>query len=111
MITPRMGCPGQGMTLCLTPAAKQPGESLAAPAAAGQGAGTTRYPFQLNRNRSQWLSIAAFVAPLDGDALGAFAKRVGQSSPVARFSAAHCAASSLSLPDGNHGENLNEAQA
>lgn len=40
MITPYMGCLAKGMTFCLTPAAKQPGESLAAPAAAGQGAGT-----------------------------------------------------------------------
>lgn len=109
MITPRMGCPGQGMTLCLTPAAKQPGESLAAPAAAGQGAGTTRFPFQLNRNRSQWLSIAAFLAPLDGAELSAFAKRVAQASAVAGFSAINFGegvAPCTTVPDGNHGDNF-----
>lgn len=54
------------------------------------------------RNRSEWLSIAAFVAPLEAQALRAFARRVG--------AAAH-AAPLQPLPDGNHGENLNQAQA
>lgn len=72
------------------------------------------------RNRSEWLSIAAFVAPLQAQALRAFARRVGaaaaaaQAAPQAERGAALAAAQAAPLqphPDGNHGENLNEAQA
>ena len=47
-----------------------------------------------SRNRGQWLSVAQF--------LGAFAIR--------RYDAERAALSQPS-PDGNHGENLNQAQA
>lgn len=41
MITAHEACPGQGMTFSTPPAKKRPGESLAAPAAAGQGVCTS----------------------------------------------------------------------
>lgn len=62
-----------------------------------------------SRNRSEWLSVAAFLRPLDGEALSAFAKRVGQSSAAAGFSAINfggCVAPTPAVPDGNHGDNF-----
>ena len=60
------------------------------------------------RNRDQWLSIAqllgGFVPSFDQAALSA------EGAPL-RGEVADCAAPSRSLPDGNHGENLNQAQA
>lgn len=60
------------------------------------------------RNRDQWLSVAQF--------LGAFAirrydaERAAEGAPL-RGEVAARAALSQPLPDGNHGENLNQAQA
>ena len=60
------------------------------------------------RNRDQWLSVAQF--------LGAFAirrydaERSAEGAPL-RGEVAERAALSQPLPDGNHGENLNQAQA
>ena len=60
------------------------------------------------RNRDQWLSVAQF--------LGAFAirrydaERAAEVAPL-RGEVAARAALSQPLPDGNHGENLNQAQA
>ena len=60
------------------------------------------------RNRDQWLSIAqflvVFVTSFDRAALSA------EGAPL-RGEVADCAALSQPLPDGNHGETLNEAQA
>ena len=60
------------------------------------------------RNRDQWLSIAqflgGFVPSFDRAALSA------EGAPL-RGEVAVREAFSQSLPDGNHGENLNEAQA
>ena len=60
------------------------------------------------RIRDQWLSIAQF--------LGGFVPSFHQAALSAegaplRGEVADCAAPSRSLPDGNHGENLNQAQA
>ena len=64
----------------------------------------------ISRNRSEWLSVAAFLRSLDGQALAAFAKRVGQASAVAGFSAinfgGYVATETASVPDGNHGDNF-----
>lgn len=65
-------------------------------------------PVTTPRNRDQWLSIAQF--------LGAFAirrydaERSAEAAPPCGEVAVR-EAFSQSLPDGNHGENLNEAQA
>ena len=65
-------------------------------------------PITTPRNCDQWLSVAQF--------LGAFAirrydaERAAEGAPL-RGEVAERAALSQSLPDGNHGENLNEAQA
>ena len=65
-------------------------------------------PIATPRNRDQWLSVAQF--------LGAFAirrydaERAAEGAPL-RGEVAARAALSQSLPDGNHGENLNQAQA
>ena len=60
------------------------------------------------RSRDQWPSIAqflgGFVPSFDRAALSA------EGAPL-RGEVADCAALSQPLPDGNHGENLNEAQA
>ena len=65
-------------------------------------------PITAPRNLDQWLSVAQF--------LGAFAirrydaERAAEGAPL-RGEVADCAALSQPLPDGNHGETLNEAQA
>ena len=60
------------------------------------------------RNRDQWLSIAqflgGFVPAYDRAALSA------EGAPL-RGEVADCAALSQPLPDGNHGETLNQVQA
>ena len=60
------------------------------------------------RKRDQWLSIAqflgGFVPSFDRAALSA------EGAPL-RGEVADCAALSQPLPDGNHGENLNQEQA
>ena len=65
-------------------------------------------PIATPRNRDQWLSIAqfsgCFVPAYDRAALSA------EGAPL-RGEVADCAAPSQPLPDGNHGENLNQAQA
>lgn len=69
---------------------------------------TTFKPVHTSRNRDQWLSVAQF--------LGAFAirrydaERAAEGAPL-RGEVAARAALSQSLPDGNHGENLNQEQA
>ena len=61
-----------------------------------------------SRSRDQWLSVAQF--------LGAFAirrydaERAAEGAPL-RGEVAERAALSQPLPDGNHGENLNQEQA
>ena len=70
------------------------------------------------RNLSQWLHIAAFLdlfpnRPLQDHArrIGALAaQRTAEGAPP-RGEVAVRVAPSPSLPDGNHGENLNESQA
>ena len=61
-----------------------------------------------SRNRDQSLSVAqflgGFVPSFDRAALSA------EGAPL-REEVADCAALSQPLPDGNHGENLNQAQA
>ena len=65
-------------------------------------------PITTPRNRDQWLSIAqflgGFVPAFDRAALPA------EGAPL-RGEVADCAALSQPLPDGNHGETLNESQA
>ena len=65
-------------------------------------------PIATPRNRDQWLSVAqflgGFVPAFDWAALSA------EGAPL-RGEVADCAAPSQPLPDGNHGENLNQAQA
>lgn len=65
-------------------------------------------PITTPRNRDQWLSVAqflgGFVPAFDRAALSA------EGAPL-RGEVADCAALSQTLPDGNHGENLNQAQA
>ena len=65
-------------------------------------------PITTPRNRDQWLSVAqfwgGFVPAFDRAALSA------EGAPL-RGEVADCAAPSQPLPDGNHGENLNQAQA
>ena len=65
-------------------------------------------PIATPRNRDQWLSIphflGGFVPAFDRAALSA------EGAPL-RGEVADCAALSQPLPDGNHGENLNQAQA
>lgn len=65
-------------------------------------------PITTPRNRDQWLSVAqflgGFVPAFDRAALSA------EGAPL-RGEVADCAAPLQPLPDGNHGENLNEAQA
>ena len=69
---------------------------------------TTFKPVHTSRNRDQWLSVAQF--------LGAFAirrydaERAAEGAPL-RGEVAARSALSQSLPDGNHGENLNQEQA
>ena len=65
-------------------------------------------PITAPRNLDQWLSVAQF--------LGAFAirrydaERAAEGAPL-RGEVAARAALSQPLPDGNHGETLNQAQA
>ena len=65
-------------------------------------------PITAPRNLDQLLSIAhflvVFVTSFDRAALSA------EGAPL-RGEVADCAALSQPLPDGNHGENLNQAQA
>ena len=69
-------------------------------------------------NRGAWLHIAAFLdrfpnRPLEDHArrIGALAaQRTAEGAPL-RGEVAVRVALSPSLPDGNHGENLNESQA
>lgn len=65
-------------------------------------------PIATPRNRDQWLSVAqflgGFVPAFDRAALSA------EGAPL-RGEVADSAALSQPLPDGNHGENLNQAQA
>lgn len=65
-------------------------------------------PITTPRNRDQWLSVAqllgGFVPAFDKAALSA------EGAPL-RGEVADCAVPSQPLPDGNHGENLNESQA
>ena len=65
-------------------------------------------PIATPRNLDQWLSVAqflgGFVLAFDRAALSA------EGAPL-RGEVADCAAPSQPLPDGNHGETLNQAQA
>lgn len=63
-------------------------------------------PIVTPRNRDQWLSIAQFL----GGFVPAFDRPAASSEAASDCAGVDCAPSQP-LPDGNHGENLNEAQA
>ena len=89
-------------TLCTPPATKRPGESLAAPAAAGQGVCTFRgqsgagmVPMFIGRAPHQWQHVLAFLESLPQRDAAATGER----------SAGAAAAGSQAIPVGNHGDN------
>lgn len=66
---------------------------------------------RMSRNRTQWLSMAAFLKPLSGPDLATHAHRVGaweakrlEGAPLAGEVSGR-AARLLPHPDGNHGDN------
>jgi hypothetical protein len=63
-------------------------------------------PVTTPRNRDQWLSVAQFL----GGFVPAFDRAAASLEAASDCVGADCALSQP-LPDGNHGENLNQAQA
>ena len=64
-------------------------------------------PIATPRSRDQWLSVAQFL----GGFVPAFGRAALSEGAPLRGEVAERAALSQPLPDGNHGENLNQAQA
>ncbi len=64
-------------------------------------------PITTPRNRDQWLSAAQFL----GGFVPAFDRAAASSEAASDCVGVDCTAPSQPLPDGNHGENLNQAQA
>ncbi|GAA6121517.1 hypothetical protein [Acidovorax sp. FG27] len=62
-------------------------------------------PHHTARNRSAWLSIAAFCDPEPGRDLTAHAKAIGVLASATGKRSDGDAASAQSAPDGNHGDN------
>ena len=88
--------------VCTPPATKRPGESLAAPAAAGQGvctfcgqSGAGMVPMFIGRAPQQWQHVLAFLESLPQRDAAATGER----------SAGAAAAGSQAIPVGNHGDN------
>lgn len=109
--------------ICPSPATKRPGDSLAAPAAAGRGMGSLMQsgagmvPMFIGRNSHQWQQISDFLhlLPKQDDA-GATGKRsAGAPAAAAAQSSAinfgGCVASATAVPDGNHGDNFEGGRA
>ena len=109
--------------VCTPPATQRPGKSLAAPAAARQGActftgqsGAGMVPMFIGRAPHQWQQICAFLDSLPKqDDAGATGKRSAGAPPAAVESAAinfwGCVASATADPDGNHGDNFEGGRA
>ena len=111
-------------TLCTPPATKRPGESLAAPAAAGQGVCTFRgqsgagmVPMFIGRAPHQWQHVLAFLDSLPKqDDAGATGKRSAGAPAAADVESSAinfggCVASATAVPDGNHGDNFEGGRA
>ncbi len=95
----------QTQPLCTPPATKRPGESLAAPAAVGQGectkvrfrghSGAGMVHMHMGRIPNHWHHITSFIAALPAQFDAAVDAR----------SAAAAVAVSQAIPVGNHGDN------
>lgn len=93
--------------VCLPPALQRQGDSLAAPAVAGQGAGSRAHS---SRRAHGWQSIGDLLNGQSGAGMLTFNAQRPEGAPLAGEDSGR-AAPARPLPVGNHGENLSGAQA
>lgn len=86
---------------CPFPAHQRPGDSLAAPAAVGQGVDTSF----TGRNFHQWRAISYFLGGFEVLASARAQAEKTACAAHAGFSAGAAQAGVSALPDGNHGDN------